>query len=213
MPITSSFKAGVDDIANGICLRSDVHRFLDNHGFLIYPANASSFMAYVIDRDEADYASLLHWRLLKVPDRVFAELLYARFVYAVINLPRSKPVLPVAVEEEHCSEPVELDDESDADGENVYPLNENNLETTFFRIFPQLREEREYSTDPYYNKLMIHPETPRMQRLMEEYKRKNPQVGQRSQNTAESSGTEYGNGDDADEAAWEDFVGEDDAAE
>ncbi|RPD73937.1 hypothetical protein L226DRAFT_535839, partial [Lentinus tigrinus ALCF2SS1-7] len=244
--------AGVDDIGNVICLRSDVHRFLDGHGFLIYPTDTTgnSFMAYVIDDTEADYVDLLHRRLLEVPDRVFAQLLYARFAYTIINLPRMQSfelyppneklakvrarraqrlssrsrrrpresvdrqgsasrlsVVDDALDHSDCSEPVELDNVSGAEEE--YPSDEENLEERFFRRFPQLREEREYSTDPYYNMLMIHPESPRMRKLMEEYKRKNPQVSQRSQDTAE-----YDTGDDADaEAALGDIVGEDDTAE
>ncbi|RPD56194.1 hypothetical protein L227DRAFT_656467 [Lentinus tigrinus ALCF2SS1-6] len=244
--------AGVDDIGNVICLRSDVHRFLDGHGFLIYPTDTTgnSFMAYVIDDTEADYVDLLHRRLLEVPDRVFAQLLYARFAYTIINLPRSQSFelyppnegvakarakraqklssqsrrLRESVDRQGSASRLSVVDDTLDHSEEEYPFDEENLEERFFRRFPQLRmsvryfryltlacstgigEEREYSTDPYYNMLMIHPESPRMRKLMEEYKRKNPQVSQRSQDTAD--------GDDADaEAAWGDIVGEDDTAE
>ncbi len=66
--------------------------------------------------------------------------------------------------------------------------------------------EREHSTDRLFNTLVIHPETPRMRRLMEEYKKNNPQVSQLSGATTTYSDREDDAEDDAEETLSSEFV-------
>ncbi|TBU24393.1 hypothetical protein BD311DRAFT_791061 [Dichomitus squalens] len=78
----------VDDVANGMTLRCDVHRLLNRHAFVFYPAGDRKFVTYIVLQDTFDYAYLLHGRVVTIPLRVSDEFLYARFAYNVINLPR-----------------------------------------------------------------------------------------------------------------------------
>ncbi|KAH9931355.1 uncharacterized protein B0H18DRAFT_1102817 [Fomitopsis serialis] len=57
-----------DDGANGVCLRTDIHRCLDRQGFVFFPVG-SQFVAYFI-KPEPDYASQYH----RVPARIHEDL-------------------------------------------------------------------------------------------------------------------------------------------
>ncbi|KAI0719166.1 hypothetical protein C8T65DRAFT_827222 [Cerioporus squamosus] len=219
MAVYTHGTGGINDIANGVCMRSDVHRCFDGLGFVIYP-EGSSFLTYVIDGGEADFAPLLHWRLLEVPDRVFPELLYARFAYAIIKtalttqglfnpVPPNEAVINILSDDSldlfHASGSA---DTSEVDEDCSYALDDDTLAATSYATFPHLREEREHSTDHHYNTLILHPETPRMRRLMEDYKRQNPQVSQRSGATAASPDMGDAGEDDAEENVPVDFFDE-----
>ena len=80
---------GINDVANGVCLRSDVHDCLNRHGFVFFPTNEGKFVAYIIGNLEDDYAVLLHRRPVMIHERVAEEFIYARFAYAFINTPRA----------------------------------------------------------------------------------------------------------------------------
>ncbi|TFK83932.1 hypothetical protein K466DRAFT_602449 [Polyporus arcularius HHB13444] len=223
---TYTYNGRHNDVANGVCMRADVHRCFDRHGFVIYP-EGSSFVTYMIDAWEADYAELLHCRLVNIPARVFPELLFARFAFAIIKrasitLPERFTPVPInnvvlmlranrlanSIEQPDASEPAELSEISDADEDQPYALDDDTLAlaANFYKILPHLREEREHSTDRLFNTLVIHPETPRMRRLMEEYKKNNPQVSQLSGATATYSDLEDDAEDDAEENLPADFV-------
>ncbi|TBU27572.1 hypothetical protein BD309DRAFT_604981 [Dichomitus squalens] len=79
-------RTGVNDVANGVTLRSDVHRCLDRHSFVFYPVDGGRFAAYFVRRGDAEYAELFHRRPVDMPIRVSDQFLYARFAYTVINL-------------------------------------------------------------------------------------------------------------------------------
>ena len=81
------YKAELDDVANGVTLRADVHAALDRSVFVFFPSASSQgqYIAYAIGL-ELDYAHTLHRRLAKVHERVSAEFLYARFAYNIISL-------------------------------------------------------------------------------------------------------------------------------
>ncbi|TBU28324.1 hypothetical protein BD311DRAFT_333539 [Dichomitus squalens] len=88
----SRMTGSVDDVANGITLRSDVHRLLDLHAFVFYPIGDRKFVTYIVQRNIHDYAELLHGRTVTVPLRVSYEFLYARFAYNIIKLfPKTLP--------------------------------------------------------------------------------------------------------------------------
>ncbi|TBU59987.1 hypothetical protein BD310DRAFT_923640 [Dichomitus squalens] len=94
---------GLDDVANGLTLRSDVHQCLDRHGFVFYPVEGNRFVAYVVRRGAFEHAELFHQRLVTLPNRVSDQFVYARFAYTFINLPRDKDafdVFPVSEEVE-----------------------------------------------------------------------------------------------------------------
>lgn len=77
--------SGVDDVANGVCLRADVHACFDRSGFVFFPCGEDNYLAYVIDEREGHYAALFHRRLVNMHQRVPGALLYARFALAIIN--------------------------------------------------------------------------------------------------------------------------------
>ena len=80
---------GINDVANLVTLRADVHCCLDDHIFVLYPLQGNTYLAYVLRRGFSDYAELLHRRPVTLPQRVSAEFVYARFAYTVINLLQS----------------------------------------------------------------------------------------------------------------------------
>lgn len=75
---------GINNPANGITLRTDIHECFDRHGVALYPAE-QGFKIHVIKKF-SDYAELLHLRTLVMPARVPIEFLYARFAFTIINL-------------------------------------------------------------------------------------------------------------------------------
>ncbi len=80
-------RARVNAHTNGISLRDDVHRCLESHAFVFYPAGDDQFMAYFVDsRGYPDYTELLHRRLVTIHPSVAVEFLYARFAYTAIHL-------------------------------------------------------------------------------------------------------------------------------
>ena len=76
----------VNDVANGVTLRCDVHRLLDYHAIVFYPAGERKYVTYIVRNDMEDYAEQLHGRVVAVPLRVSDEFLYARFAYNIISL-------------------------------------------------------------------------------------------------------------------------------
>ena len=44
--------AGINDVANGVTLRSDVHACLNRHGFFFYPIGERRYLAYTVKRHE-----------------------------------------------------------------------------------------------------------------------------------------------------------------
>ena len=85
----------VDDVGNGLTLRCDVRRLLDNHAFVFYPVGNRKYVTYVLRESAQDYVELLHGREVTAPLRVSDEFLYARFAYNIIK-PRSW-VFPLSV--------------------------------------------------------------------------------------------------------------------
>ena len=78
-------KAGINDTANGMAMRSDIRRCFDGHAFVFYPYHPSDYIVYIVNKSVPDYAGLLHRRLVTVPKRVSDKLLFARFAYTMIN--------------------------------------------------------------------------------------------------------------------------------
>ncbi|PIL32435.1 hypothetical protein GSI_05137 [Ganoderma sinense ZZ0214-1] len=84
-------RARVNAHTNGISLRDDVHRCLESHAFVFYPAGKDQFMTYFVSpRGYPNYTELLHQRLVTIHPNVAIEFLYARFAYAVIHLVLTK---------------------------------------------------------------------------------------------------------------------------
>ncbi|KAI0787494.1 hypothetical protein C8Q74DRAFT_1446188 [Fomes fomentarius] len=125
--------ADIDDVANGVTLRSDVHACIDQHSFVFYPTDQGRYVAYVVGY-QLDYAKLFHRRLVAMHPRVAIQFLYARFAYTIIHLlrrrwatpnrsfPIPKEVLEVRnAAEEEAEEEANLkrkrEDEEDADAE------------------------------------------------------------------------------------------------
>lgn len=86
--------AKIDDVANGVTLRSDVHTCFDRCKFVFYPTDQGRYVAYIIGHHQLDYAKLLHRRLVAMHPRVAIQFLYARFAYNIIHLLREKWTLP-----------------------------------------------------------------------------------------------------------------------
>lgn len=85
--------ADINDVANGVTLRSDVHAYIDQYGFVFYPTDQGRYVAYVVGR-QLDYAKLFHRRLVAMHPRVAIQFLYARFAYNVIHLIRRRWAIP-----------------------------------------------------------------------------------------------------------------------
>lgn len=94
-----SDRTGVNDIANGIALRSDVHKCFDRHGFVFYPLETASdnesttksttlprYVAVFIKTREAPYRIQYHRREVHMDKRISEEFLFARFALAIISL-------------------------------------------------------------------------------------------------------------------------------
>ncbi|KAI0075850.1 hypothetical protein K474DRAFT_1772959 [Panus rudis PR-1116 ss-1] len=81
-----NMSAGIQDVANGVTLRSDVHAFFEGNGFVFYPptSDGSEFVPYVCMRVPV-YAELLHRRSVVMHTRVAEQFLYARFAYTMIS--------------------------------------------------------------------------------------------------------------------------------
>ena len=77
--------AGINDVGNGVTLRSDVHACLDRGGFVFYPTEHGGFMGYIVNIEEWNYVEVLHRREVNMHDRVVGEFLYARFAYNIIQ--------------------------------------------------------------------------------------------------------------------------------
>ncbi|KAI0762412.1 hypothetical protein C8Q74DRAFT_1318894 [Fomes fomentarius] len=67
----------INDVANGVTLRSDVRACMDRHNFVFYPTEGGRYVAY---------AQLLHRRLVFMHPRVATQFLYARFAYNIKHL-------------------------------------------------------------------------------------------------------------------------------
>ena len=92
-----NYNAYVNDVANGITLRSDIHRCLDRHGFVFLPAGNKEFMTYVVGDTETNYVGMLHRRLVTIPTRVVDESLYAHFAYCIVNQKRDPDFATIAL--------------------------------------------------------------------------------------------------------------------
>ena len=72
-----------DDIANGVCLRADVHRLLDKHSLVFYPLG-NDFIAHFL-QVTPPYDQLYHRVPISVHPRVSIQFLYARFAINIIS--------------------------------------------------------------------------------------------------------------------------------
>ncbi|RPD53584.1 hypothetical protein L226DRAFT_571962 [Lentinus tigrinus ALCF2SS1-7] len=81
-----NMSAGINDTANGVTLRSDIHLCLNRHSCVFYPCEPDDYVLYIIQWGEEDYAQLLHRRRVTMPKRVSDKFLYARFAYATFHL-------------------------------------------------------------------------------------------------------------------------------
>jgi hypothetical protein len=81
--VGNTHKTGINNVANGMTLRADIHLCLGLHEFVIYPAGPRFRMHMLVN--DADYTELLHWRPVVIPDRVSIEYLYAHFAYTIIH--------------------------------------------------------------------------------------------------------------------------------
>ncbi|RPD59293.1 hypothetical protein L226DRAFT_561299 [Lentinus tigrinus ALCF2SS1-7] len=77
-------RALINDTANGLTLRSDVRECLERGGFVFFPLDPSTYLAYSIGLNDRHYAELLHRRPVAMPERVSEFFLYARFAYNVL---------------------------------------------------------------------------------------------------------------------------------
>ena len=110
------FWTGINDVANGVTLRADVHACFDRDAFVFYPlvddveiqdtpsAVSPRYVAFVIDAQERCYIPLLHRREVYMHERVSEEFLLARFALAIISLNRD----PIAFKNEAISLPPEF---------------------------------------------------------------------------------------------------------
>ena len=73
-----------NDIANGVCLRADIHRCLDRGGFVFYPAK-NQFVTYFV-QSAWDYAERYHRVPVQLHERVSIQFFYARFAYNIITI-------------------------------------------------------------------------------------------------------------------------------
>ncbi|PIL28685.1 hypothetical protein GSI_08729 [Ganoderma sinense ZZ0214-1] len=196
-------EVGVDDRGNGILLRADVQLCMDAHGFVFYPADAHSFIAYFLSHDYSDFPELFHRRPATIHPDVPVQFLYARFAYTSINLllsndldaieepPRYKAVkarndlekakrkaiqTQTALGAMHESGRNEDDGMSDGSGDL------DTSEKADGADMPELPEVE----DPPETQTACHVETPHMLRLKSEYIRKNPQVWQTSTTPADA---------------------------
>ncbi|TFK81297.1 hypothetical protein K466DRAFT_667203 [Polyporus arcularius HHB13444] len=76
--------AHINDTANGMTLRSDIHRCFDAHGFVFHPCGPTNHIVYIVDDGLDNYAHYLHCRLVDMLNRVSDKFLYARFAYTMI---------------------------------------------------------------------------------------------------------------------------------
>ena len=92
--ISEELFPGIHHPANGVLLRADVRMCFDAHSFVFYPdtdndrADDRRFVAYIVQGGYADMPELLHRRPATIHPDVLVEFVYARFAYAIINLPR-----------------------------------------------------------------------------------------------------------------------------
>ena len=80
---TNSQVHNTDDVANGVCLRADVHRLLDNHSLVFYPLR-DDFIAHFL-QVTPPYNELYHRVPITVHPRVSIQFLYARFAINIIS--------------------------------------------------------------------------------------------------------------------------------
>lgn len=113
-------ESGINDIGNGVTLRSDVRDCFDRSNFVFYPLHddadipnisdslSARYVAAAISDVELCYAYLLHRKEVHMHPRVSDEFLFARFAFAIISLNSSHTYFrEVAV-----PVPVELTDDS-----------------------------------------------------------------------------------------------------
>ena len=79
-----------EDVANGVCLRSDLHLLLDSYSMVFYPVQ-DGFVAYFFDLVDP-YAGQYHRSVINVHPRVARAHLYARFAFNVISHNRFLPM-------------------------------------------------------------------------------------------------------------------------
>ena len=74
----------INDVANGVALRSDVHGCFDRGSFVFCPLDAGHHISYVIGWEE-DYAARLHRRKVTMHARIPGEFLYVRFALSIFR--------------------------------------------------------------------------------------------------------------------------------
>ncbi|TFK92370.1 hypothetical protein K466DRAFT_659353 [Polyporus arcularius HHB13444] len=189
-------KAGINDTANGVTLRSDVHLCFDRGGFVFYPFNALTreYLVYSLSNVESDYTDLLHRRPVTMHERTSATLVYARFAYAVIlrgapgwvgnEVPIRDVVKAVAAQLNSSAKQGPSDSAAAraasftaASNESVAiymeGYDEKQWEEGWKERFPKFSQEVE---DPPDTWVQSHPDTVRIGRLAAAYKAKNPQI-------------------------------------
>ncbi|KAM5535253.1 hypothetical protein V8D89_011059 [Ganoderma adspersum] len=137
--ISEDMSASIDHPSNGILLRADVRLCFDAHGFVFYPgsdpAGDPRFVAYFLQGEYKSLPDLFHRRPATIHPDIPVQFLYARFAYAIINLPREnllfksipKSEKVESIREEMASEKqqrgdldVSADDEEEEDDSQSY---------------------------------------------------------------------------------------------
>ncbi|EPS93925.1 hypothetical protein FOMPIDRAFT_1055533 [Fomitopsis schrenkii] len=188
-----------NDVANGVCLRADIHRCLDRYGFVFFPMG-TQFVAYFILPEE-DYAEWYHRTPAQIHERVSIHFLYARFAFNIIAslciMPstRTVPPLPALVARDSWQRSLKRRSKtaSATPSEKSIPeeptsepelgkrtTDDQSLGRAFAARYPHLQREVAYSDDYDYNTLSWHPEFDRMQGLKEAWLFRHPQIRQTS---------------------------------
>lgn len=86
MQLYNSFPGELhDDVSNGIALRADLHRLLDNAVFSLIPANNDFVVQFM--GNPGTYEKYHHAKVA-LHDRVPNQFLYARFAYNIVQVSR-----------------------------------------------------------------------------------------------------------------------------
>ncbi|RDX49291.1 hypothetical protein OH76DRAFT_1483241 [Lentinus brumalis] len=175
--------AHINDTANGMTLRSDIHRCFDSHGFVFYPCGPT-------DR-----------RLADMPNRVSDKFLYARSTYTLIHLfslTHSGRAMSIKFLSQYHIIPEATSAANAATGVTDVESHEYAEETRCrtVHLVPYNKEDKEYSeswhsffpdyaevddpSDTSDIQIWTRPEDPRMERLAQAYKAQNPQIAMSS---------------------------------
>ncbi|PIL25866.1 hypothetical protein GSI_11619 [Ganoderma sinense ZZ0214-1] len=77
-----------NDPANWTTLRTDIIDIFYKHAFVFYPTGDGEHFVYFLDTAHLSYAAEYHRRRVNLHAEVADPFVYARFAYAVVNLPR-----------------------------------------------------------------------------------------------------------------------------